>query len=81
MRLFDVDKHHECASEEHVVFAFHSSDLSSEVFSQAVHETIDSIVIVLFVTHAVLTNQVNFACFDALNAPALFLMCRLDFFL
>ena len=54
LRLFDIDEHHEDVSEDHVWFAFHS-DLSSQVFSQAVHEAFNCVVIVLLVMCVMLT--------------------------
>ena len=44
----NVDEHHEHVGKDHVVFAF-DSDASSEVFSQAVHEAFDCVIVVLFV--------------------------------
>ena len=58
--------HHECIGQEDVVFAF-DSNLLSEVLSQADHKAFDCIVIVLVVMRVALANQVNVACFDALN--------------
>ena len=66
MRLSNVDEHHECVGEAHVVIAF-DSDLLSEVFSQAVHKAFNCIVIFLLVMRVALTVQVKVACFHAFD--------------
>ena len=67
LRLLDVDEHHECVGEEHAFFAF-DSDASSEIFSQAVHETFDCIIIILLVARVVVWSRVGVDVLHALDS-------------
>ena len=62
----NADEHHECAGEEHAVFAFDSDGLS-EIFSQATRETFDRIIIVLLVTCVAVWSHATVIPFHALD--------------
>ena len=62
----NVDEHHECVGEEHAVFAFDSNALS-EIFSQAVHEAFNCVIIVLLVVCVMFWNCEDVARFHAVN--------------
>ena len=64
--LLNVDEHHEFVGEEHVIFAF-DSDVLSEIFSQAVHETFGCIVVVLLVMCVALRFHCHIAGLHALD--------------
>ena len=62
----NVDEHHERVGEEHTFFVF-DSNLSSEIFSQAVHETFDCIIIVLLVACVAAFRHNGVDCLHALD--------------
>ena len=63
---FNVCEHHEDISEEHVWLAL-DSNLSSQVFSQAVHEAFDSIIVVLSVACVMLEAWFCIALLHAID--------------
>jgi len=56
----------ECVGEEHTFFAF-DLNLSSEIFSQAVHETFDCIIIVLLAVCVVASSYARVDHFHAFD--------------
>ena len=66
LELFDVDECQEDVGDEHVVLLF-DSDLSSKVFSQAVHEAFNCIVVILFVAGVAHVNHASVEIFNTFD--------------